>query len=165
MKKVKKLSFDGFLKKFPEVAPPLTLGEKTHMEFSKHNPPLSDIEINEYIRSYETEEPDEFTEYVACFRIPDLKNFQALVYWRAGLMDYRYLLATYNKKGELISRRVIAGLYSDGASLTQSVATIDSDWVIAIGTGQSDAVTGRFEIDNSTIYELELMPDGTIENG
>ena len=162
MKKLKKLNFKSFVKKFPEIAPPLTIGENTHQEFSKHNDPLSDVEILHYIQAYENQAADEYTEYVPCFRIPN-KNFHALVYWRAGLMDYRYILVTYNKKGDLIAQRVIAGLYSDGTTLTQSVATIDADWGIAIGTGQSDAKTGKFDIDKNTIYEIELMPDGTIE--
>lgn len=165
MKKDKKLSFNGFLKKFPEVPLPVTLGENTHMAFSRENDPISDVEIAEYIAPYDTAGIDEFTEFIACFRIPDLKEIQAVVYWRAGLMDYRYILASYNKKGELIEQRVIAGLYSDGESLTQSVATIDGDWVIHVGSGQSDAKTGLFDPEKNTTFNLELMPDGTIENG
>ena len=165
MKKDKKLSFDGFLKKFPEIPLPVNLGENTHMDFSRQNDPIADIEIAEYIAPFDTAEIDEFTEFIACFRIPDLKEFQAIVYWRAGLMDYRYVLATYNKKGELIDQRVIAGMYSDGDKLTQSVATIDGDWVIHVGSGQSDAKTGKFDVKNNTTFNLELMPDGTIENG
>ena len=164
MKKNKKLSFDDFLEKFPEVPLPVSLGENTHMEFSRRNDPISDVEIAAFIAPYDTGQIDEFTEYVACFRIPKLKDFQAIIYWRAGLMDYRYIFATYNKKGELIDQRVIAGMYSDGDKLTQSVATIDGDWSIHIGSGQSDAHTGKFDVKENTTFVLEMMPDGTIEN-
>lgn len=156
--------FKTFLKSFPEVALPITLGENTHMEFSKRNEPIPGALIHEYIQNFEKLPSDDLTEYVACFRIAKLKDFQAVVYWRAGLMDYRYVLATYNKNGEQIDSRVIAGMYSDGDKVTQSVATFGEDWSISIATGQSDAFSGEYDVNANTVFALELMPDGTIEN-
>lgn len=156
--------FTAFLKTFPEIELPITLGENTHLEFSKRNDPIPSALIFEYIQSTEKIPSDELTEYIACFRIAKLKDFQAVVYWRAGLMDYRYVLATYNKNGELIDSRVIAGMYSDGDKVTQSVATFGEDWSISIATGQSDAYSGEYDVNSNTVFALELMPDGTIEN-
>ncbi len=157
-------TFKTFLKTFPEIELPITLGENTHMEFSKRNDPLAGALIHQYIQAFEKLPSDELTEYIACFRIAKLKEFQAVVYWRAGLMDYRYILATYDKNGTQIDSRVIAGMYSDGEKLTQSVATIAQDWGISIATGQSDASSGEYDPEANTVFALELMPDGTIEN-
>ena len=157
-------TFKTFLKTFPEIELPITLGENTHMEFSKRNDPLSSELIHEYIQAFEKTPSDDLTEYIACFRIANLKEFQAVVYWRAGLMDYRYVLATYDKNGTQIDSRVIAGMYTDGEKITQSVVTIAKDWGISIATGQSDVSSGEFDPEANTVFALELMPDGTIEN-
>lgn len=160
---IDKVKFDHFLKKFPEIDLPATLGETTHHQFSLQNEPLNQVMIDQYIALYDPIEPDEFTEYIACFRFPKTKEFYALVFWRAGLMDYRYVLATYNKRGEMIQQRVIAGSFSDGKKIIQSVANISEDWTIGVATGHSDAITGAFDpLENKTLY-LELMPDGSIE--
>ncbi len=160
----RKVKFESFLEKFPEVTLPVTLGESTHHEFSLQNEPLNQIMIDQYIALYDENEADEFTEFIACFRFPKTEGFHALVFWRAGLMDYRYVLATYNKRGEMIAQRIIAGTFSDGKKITQSVATIDEDWTIGVASGQSDAVSGAFDATASTTFSLELMPDGSIEN-
>jgi len=156
--------FTAFLNIFPEIELPISLGENTHMEFSRRNDPLPGALIQEYIVAYEKVLSDEFTEHIACFRVANLKDFQAVIYWRAGLMDYRYILATFNKKGEQIDSRVIAGMYSDGEKVTTSVATIDKEWGISVATGQSDATSGEFDPEGNTLFSLEIMPDGTIEN-
>jgi hypothetical protein len=144
---------------------PVILGEESHHEFSRRNDPLSEMMIETFIAPWETDDIDfELTEYIACFRIANTKDFHALVYWRAGLMDYRYVLATYSKTGKMLDSRVIAGLYSDGQTLIQSVATIDEDWGISIASGQSDAKSGDFDPSASTQYTLELMEDGSIAN-
>jgi len=156
--------FTAFLNIFPEIELPISLGENTHMEFSRRNDPLPGPLIQQYIVAYEKIPSDEFTEHIACFRVANLKDFQAVIYWRAGLMDYRYILATFNKKGEQIDSRVIAGMYSDGEKVTTSVATIDKEWGISVATGQSDAASGEFDPEGNTLFSLEIMPDGTIEN-
>ena len=48
-KRVKKVSFTTYLKKFPPVELPVTLGNDTHIEFSRINPPLDPLEIEDYI--------------------------------------------------------------------------------------------------------------------
>ena len=158
-----KIKFSLFLDKFPEVALPVTLGENTHLDFSKHNEPLQAMMVEQYIQAWEDELPDEFTEYIACFRIPDTKEFHAVVYWRAGLMDYRYVLMTYTSKGEYIDHKVIAGTYSDGEKVTLSVATIEEDWTINIASGQNEGDDTNYDPEGSTLFSMEMMPDGTIE--
>lgn len=120
--------------------------------------------IEQFILPLEDQEVDDYTEFVPCMRIPETHDFHAVIYWRAGLMNYQYTLACFTKKGELIDKRVIAGTFSDGDVLTTSVATIDEDWSIYIVTGQSSPGEKNYDASSSTAYQLELLPEGRIVN-
>ena len=164
MDKKTKLKFDLYLSKFPEIKLPLVLGDEVHREFSKTNQPLNQELILQFIQPFEDIVADEFTEWIPCFRIPETYDFHAVVYWRAGLMDYQYILMTYTKTGDLIDQRAIAGTFSDGKVLTQSVATLDEDWIISIASGQADAEQSDYNASSSRAYQLELLPEGRIVN-
>jgi hypothetical protein len=158
-----KISFSHFLKKFPEIPLPITLGEEAHHAFSQRNESLPPPMIERYIEPLEEKESDEFTEFIPCLSIPKTDDFYAIVYWRAMLMSYEYTLATFSKKGELIDHRVIAGMFSDGQLLVNSVATIDKDWMIYIVSGKSKAdKTSSVDPQSSTATTLELLPEGNM---
>ena len=156
-----KVSFQNFLTLFPEIELPLTLTTETHHEFSKHNVPIPLAMADKFLS---TALDDEFTEYIACFKIPNTKNFHAVVCWRAGLMEYAYLLVTFEKNGQLIDKRTIGGTVSNGDLLTRSVATIDADWLITIVEGNESIKSGQsqFNPDASKVYSLELTADGEV---
>jgi hypothetical protein len=156
-------SFQSFLDKFPPLETPLTLGENTHHTFSSLNEPLPQALTNQFIYPHEEGQMDELTEFVPCFRIANVEKLIALVYWKAGLMDYQYVLLTYTDKGQWLDRKVIAGTYSDGDTLTHSIATIDEDLIITIASGQAEGGQG-LDPTSSTIYHLEILPNGTIVN-
>ena len=158
MQKNLKISFDHFLEKFPEIELPITLSDDSAIEFSKSNDPLPAQMIQQFIDV----EEDEFTEYIACVRIPKTHDFHAVIYWKAALMNYQYVLATYDKKGKLLDKAVIAGTYSDGNMLTKSVATIEEDWIIYIVSGQAAADTSFYDPSTSNAFNLELLATGEI---
>ncbi len=164
MKENVKVSFSRFVEYFPEIALPVTLSDEAHHDFSQANDPLPLQMIQQFIEPLEPpEEEEEFTEYVPCFRLPDTHEFVALVYWRAQLMDYRYKLVTFTKQGQPIDARIIAGTFSDGKTLTKSVATIEEDWEILLVSGQSEVGReDKYDASTSTTTKLELLPDGTI---
>ena len=159
-----KVRFAHFLEKFPEVELPVTLAEEAHHAFSLQNNPLPALMIEQFILPLEEQEVDDFTEFVPCMRIPETHEFHAIIYWRAGLMNYHYTLACFTKKGELIDKRVIGGTFSDGDTLTTSVATIDEDWVIYIVSGQARSGQKDYDASSSTAYKLELLSEGRIVN-
>ncbi|WP_421946884.1 hypothetical protein [Phaeodactylibacter xiamenensis] len=162
-KRQPKASFSHFLDKFPEVPLPITLAEEAHHAFSQKNDPLPAVMIEQFILPIEGQPMDDYTEFVPCMRIPDTHDFHAIIYWRAMLMSYQYSLVTFNKKGELIDKRVIAGTISQGGTLTTSVATIEDDWKIYIVSGQSQANQNKgFDPAKSTANHLELLPEGQI---
>ena len=158
MQKELKISFEHFIEKFPEIELPITLSDDSAIEFSKKNDPLPAQMIQEFIDL----DDDEFTEYIACLRIPNTYDIHAIIYWKATLLNYQYILATYEKNGKLIDKSVIAGTYSDGKSLTKSVATIDEDWIIYIVSGQTAAAAPTYDPSTSNAFNLELLATGEI---
>ena len=114
------------------------------------------------IHQFIDDQEDEFTEYIACLRIAKTHDFHAVIYWKAALMNYQYVLATYDKRGKLIDKSVIAGTYSDGKSLTKSVATIEDDWLIYIVSGQTAADDPSYDASTSNAFNLELLATGEI---
>lgn len=163
---MKKLYFHDFLAKFPPVAMPVTLGEDTHHTFSTENEPLSDAMISQFIHPTETVvADDEFTEYVPCFSIDNTEQFIGLVWWKAELLNYEYVLATFNDKGELISKQVIAGTTIKDGVVVRSVALINEEWEITIGEGVSPDGNQIFDPTTSRTRHMEIMVNGEIVLG
>ena len=154
-------NFNHFLEKFPPVKLPITLSEEDAHVYSTENEPIPHKLIEEFIVPFETDH-DEFTEYVPCFRIEGLKNFDAIVYWKAGLLNYQYIMMTFEKGGKTIDRKAVAGTYSDGQSMVRSVAQIEEDMSIIIMSGFSTDEDGIYDASLSTTKEIELLPDGKL---
>lgn len=156
------INFEKFLTLFPEVELPITLSTDTHLEFSKHNLAIPAAMMDEYLSSVLD---DELTEYIACFKIPNTESFHAIVYWRAGLMEYEYYLSTYDKVGNLLDKRVISGTKSNNEQLVRSVATIEADWLINVVEGTEffkEDGESVFNPQSSRVYNLELLANGEI---
>ncbi len=157
-----KATFRQFVNFFPEVELPVHLTDDTLSVFSKENKALPAPMVSDFIVKYDNTEPDEYTEYIPCFKIPETENFIGLIYWKAQLLNYEYHLVTYDTKGQFITGKVIAGIISNGNTLIKSVATIDEDWIIHIVTGEDDARNPNYTADNSKAYTMELLSTGDI---
>lgn len=156
-------TFDTFLKYFPPVELPFTLGEDTHHLFSSENLPLPVLVIAHYILPIEElEDTDEVTEFVPCFALPTGKGFHAIVYWKAELLDYQYQLVTFDKKGQMLAKRVIAGMTYDGEEITQTMASIQEDLTIYMVSGQQQADTIDYAAAASTATRLQVTMEGKI---
>lgn len=161
-KKKEKVSFAHFLERFPEIELPVTLTDREHHTFSADNAPLPMAAIEQFLLPVEEmEEMDEFTEFIPCFSLPGTEEFgfTAIVYWKAQLLHYEYVMATFSKKGKLIDRKVIAGISSRESEVKQSVVTIDDDWMIYIVEGVKDEEKS-FKADTSKAFQMELLADG-----
>lgn len=154
-------SFSQFLDLFLELDLPVFLNEESGRLFSIENPPVPEAAIRQYLLPLEGQGADELTEFAPCFKLKNTRDFHAVVYWKAALMNYQFSLVTFAKSGELIDRKVIAGIYSDGITVTQSVATIEEDWEILIVSGQKTG-SGLYDPKQSTTYSLEIQPSGVI---
>ncbi len=156
--------FALFLRFFPVLPLPQQLTEEGQVDFSKGNEILPGDLIEAFILPAEEENPDDLTEFVPCFQIGETKDFHAVIYWKAELMSYQYRLVTYDHQGKIITSRVIAGTYSDGETLIQSMAIIEPDWEIIVVSGAKTKADPAFDASTSTTYSLELLPDGKIIN-
>lgn len=157
-----KITLAQFLDLFPEIELPVTLNEDVHHIFSEKNGPVPQVVIDQYFSYLEGVDETGLTEYVICFKIPETHEFFGLVYWKASLLNYEYILVTLSKNGEVIDKKVIAGTYSDKDRLLQSVATIDEDWIIYVVSGQSNIASKDFNPASSTAFKLEILPEGNI---
>ncbi len=155
--------FVAFVEKFPPLAMPVILGEDTHHTFSTENSPLSENLIEQFIIPLEKEAVDEFTEYVPCFAIDCDEKYIALVWWKAGLLLYQYVLATYTEKGEAIDQKMIAFTLVNGNRVRRAVATIDQDLGIHIAEGVSQ--DELYDAASSLTRVMEILPNGVIVNG
>lgn len=162
MIKKQKATFKDFLSKFPKVSLPVTLTEESHHDFSKTNDPIPAVMVQEFLMKLETEEVDEFTEYIPCFRIPKTDGFSAIVYFKAGLLNYEYNLLTFNKDGLSIDKKVIAGTKVEGDQLQRTVATIEDDWIIYCVRGTTAADNPVYDSSTSESLHLELLATGEI---
>lgn len=158
-----KITFPDFIAKFPPVSMPVTLGEDSHHVFGTENDPLSDAFIAQFIHPLEAVTPDdEFTEYIPCFGIADTVNFIALVWWKAELLNYEYILATFTLKGEIISHKVIAGTKVVDGKVHRAVATINEEHEIAIAEGVSEDGNMLFDPTSSKTRFMEILINGEI---
>ena len=162
MLKKSKVRFTDFLDYFPEVPLPVTLTEESHHAFSQNNEALSAVMIEQFIQHIEPQAPDEYTEYIPCFRIPETHGFHAIVYFKAALMTYEYVLLTFDEKGISIDKRVIAGTKMIEDKLQRTVATIDDDWIIYCVRGAAPAHNPQYDPSLSKSIHYELLATGEI---
>jgi len=153
--------FGLFVRFFPELPLPVVLAEENVHAFQRDNDPLPEDLARQYLHPLEPSEPDEFTEFLPCFRLAGTGEFHALVYWKGALLNYHFVLATFTRKGVLIDRRVLSGTSMVSGALLQSLALVDEDWRIRILSGMSSP-NDDFEAKSSTMLLLELQPEGRI---
>ena len=155
--------FQQFLDLFPEIELPITLNNEIHHTFSQQNDVIPQNIIQRLLVSLGESEIDPFTEYIACFRIPDTHDFQAVVFWRADLLNYTYYLTTFSNIGQLIDCKPIAGLeVLENDILLQRIATIEEDWTIQIVEGEAKADSLEYNPASSQIIDMELLSEGDI---
>lgn len=165
MNKPARIKFSHFIEKFPVVDLPVTLTNESAHHFSQQNDPFPALMIRQYLLPFERNvapNADEFLEYVPCLQIPNTVGFKAVVYWKAELLTYDYVLMTFTDKGDFIDKKEIAGTKVDGDALAMVVATIDEDWVIHVVGGVNSVANQEYDPSNSQSFQLELLPTGEI---
>jgi len=165
MQKKHKINFDYFLEKFPEIDLPITLTEDSHFDFGRNNQPLPIEMVNQFLVPKEDPSIDEYTEYIPCFRLKKTEKFHAIVHWKASLLNYQYIMTTYDLKGIVIDRSILAGTKAVDDSLLRSVATIDEDWIIYVMAGVASYEEDTFDPASSKSFHLELLSSGKIISG
>ena len=159
-----RIRFSHFVEQFPELPLPITLGEDTVRRISKETPPLPGRMIEQFIIPLEpTQVNDEFTEFIACLRLPEADNYVGLVYWRADLAQYHYTLVTINPKTEeVIDRVILAGTSYDGEELTQTTAAITEALMIYQVSGQGQGQKFDYTASASTARRFQIADSGKV---
>ena len=161
LRQLLKSDYEDFRAAFPEVTLPVTLTDQTIHVFNQYNKPFPQRVEKTFLR---TDDDDEYTEYMPCFRIPHPQGFEVLVYWKGGLMDQQYILLTVDKRGRIIARLVIAGIKSDGKYIARLTAHIDEDWIIHMTAGKVLAEDeSTYDPTSTYAFEAEILPDGQIQ--
>lgn len=145
---------------FPETQLPVIISEDHLSEYEHNADTFPQSFIDEVIMTWE-KDVDEFTEFIPCFQLPKEEKFNAVVYWKGGLLKYDFVLVTLDKKGDLISRKSIASTVVTDNTIKKSVASIEPDLIINIIAGQTED-GDEYDATRSKAFAMEILPSGEI---
>jgi len=156
--KKKSEQYNHLIRCFPEVELPQIISKDYILDYSRHNPTINGLLLEEYFYKWD-QEIDEYVEFIPCFRFK-FEKLDCIVYHKSSLLKYEFYLVTLDDSENLISRKIIAGMISNGKETIQSAATITPDHCIHIaGAYVKD---GLFVGNDSSQNYMEIMPDGKI---
>lgn len=156
-------SFSEFLEYFPILKPPVhLLPDIQQIPYSSQ--PLPGIFLDAFILPFEGEEMDDFTEYIPIGRVEGTHDFYALIYWKAGIMQYEYVLATFSLAGKPLSHAIVGGIRYQETEVLLSVGVIHENMDITIAEGISTEEMAA-SIDDSNTYQMSIQPSGQISYG
>jgi DNA-binding Lrp family transcriptional regulator len=155
------LDFESYLKRFTKVELPVQLDENSYQTINQLNEPLPDIIVSLFVDRIGKEE--DLAEYVPVFRLPDQNSFVLLVYWRAGILQYDYILVTYTQDGHRIDQKVISSIIFTSDLIHKSVAQFDAEGLITVVEGVEKVQTAELLADRSKHVFFEVLEDGTIQ--
>lgn len=163
VKRVPVAHFTEFIDFFPLLELPFNLLPDLE-EIPSSGLPLPGVLQETFILPIEGGEVDEFTEYIPYGRIMGIKDFHALIYWKAGLMQYEFVLVTYTLEGSPISHAIIGGMRTEDSGILHSVAVVHPDLTITIAEGVAlqNETTG---LDETNTYQMSIQPSGQINYG
>ena len=161
MKRLPTAEFAEFIEFFPLVELPFSL--LPDMNQIPADPlPLPSVLQDAFILPFESDEMDEFTEYIPFGRIVGTKNFHAMIYWKAGVLRYEFILATYSPEGEPLSHAIVGGLRYEEEGILHSVAVIHEDLSITIAEGLAATDESSMDPNQTQTYEMAILPSGII---
>ncbi len=161
MNNVPTARFTEFIEFFPLLELPISLLPDLQ-QISSDNEPVPAFMIDAFILPFEGDEMDQYTEYMPFGRIDGTKGYHALIYWKAGVMRYEFILATYSDEGQPLSHAIIGGLKYEQEGMLHSVAVINEDMSILIAEGMTDDENESFDMNNTSTYQMTIQADGSI---
>lgn len=161
MRKQPTADFAEFIEFFPELDLPLSLLPDVS-QIPVDPLPLPGVLQDAYILPFEADEVDDFTEFVPFGRLAGTKDFYAVVYWKAGLLRYEYILATYSMTGEPLSHAIVGGIRYEEEGTLHSVAIVHEDLQIVIAEGLADMDIPGMDPAQTQTYQMAILPTGII---
>ncbi|MBP6184859.1 MAG: hypothetical protein KA479_07935 [Saprospiraceae bacterium] len=145
------------LRYFPEVPLPVTVTDSSRDAFEQTNKPLPEMLSALFIEQWEGEVPDEFTEYLPGFHFRTKKQY-GMVYWKAALLHYTYVLVLLDPDGVFLDRLVLAETDATSGTIRQGAAMISEDFEIFMVESALDA-TDIIGDPTQTITERWIITD------
>ena len=153
--------FAEFIDFFPPLDLPVTLLPDIR-QIPSDLVPLPSVLQESYILPFESDEIDEFTEYVPFGRIAGLKDYHAMIYWKAGVLKYEFILATYSVEGDPLSHAIVGGLRYEDEGVLHSVSIIHEDMSITIAEGIAETDDAGMDPDQTQTYQMTILSSGII---
>ena len=160
MTKKTDVNFSDFLHLFEEVKPPILIAEETIDHIKNIVKPIPQSMIDNFILRWE-EQIDEYTEFIPCFALPATKEYRAIIYWKASILKYEYILITTDPQGTMIGRKPICGTMIENDIVKKSVAKIDEDLIIHIQAGAAYD-TQEYDVSHGQSFSIEIMESGDL---
>lgn len=160
-KKEQDIRFEHLLELFPERELPVTLDASSKHELGQDLEPLANEMVQRFLLQEDDSEADNYTEFLACFRLPQAEKFHALLYWRADLLGDRYTLITFNNQGICIDKKELAGTKYEAGKVIQIDATIEEDWYIHLNKKAAGMELGA-EKESLPESRFQLSVEGEI---
>ncbi len=155
--------FKTFITKFPKAELPITLNQVTLSKFSLKNKPLSNELYVEFCSRDVEQMPDEYTEYVALFRLPEYEKGYAVVVWQGGLLEYYYQLLIFDKTGKLLTKNTIGGTKVVDETFEVVVARIMDTWTIEVKETVTNVEPSKLNDDAfKKTKSISLSADGNL---
>lgn len=161
MRKQPTADFAEFIGFFPELDLPLSLLPDVS-QIPVDPLPLPSVLQDAFILPFEADEVDDFTEFVPFGRLSGTKDFHAMIYWKAGLLRYEYILATYSMEGEPLSHAIVGGIRYEEEGTLHSVAMFHEDLQIVIAEGLADMALSGIDPAQTQTYQMAILPTGII---
>jgi hypothetical protein len=157
---VPKAEFARFIEFFPNLKTPFSL--LPDLQQIPSDPiPLPGALQDAYILPFEGDETDEFTEYIPYGRIEGTRDFQAVIYWKAGVLRYEFILATYTNDGRPLNHAIVGGIRYEEEGTIHSIAVFHENLHITIAEGMSAPDDQPISPQTQT-YLMSIQPNGEI---
>ncbi len=121
--------FESFVEGLEELELPLVLSRELQADISRSKEPMP----SDFVKQYLTELShswDEFTELIPVGKISIKKEFTAIIFWKASLMNYEFIIYSFNKKGNVVDWETLASTSIEGDQIKEEVAIIEDDLLI-----------------------------------
>ena len=124
--------------------------------------PLPGAMLDAFILPFEKDEIDPYTEYIPFGRVVGTKGYHALIYWKAGVMQYEFILATYTLEGEPLSHAIVGGIRYEDEGILHSVGVIHEDKSITIAEGMTTGDEDQKLSQDTQVYQMKILPTGIV---
>ena len=154
------LPFSEFLNFFPKVELPLILNTDMQRQISEMQDPINAAWMEKFV--LDTDQIDEFTEFMPCFQIADSNSFSAIIYWQASLEGNAFFLTTFSKAGNIIDQKLLAGTLYLEDGMKQLVCSIGQDWTINRSEGMLGLKGEIIKSEQPKITFMQITLEGEI---